>query len=158
MHLSWFLFSAFSPPYSGGEIIFAPSDTPCVGGSSLFESGFKWVAGVGAAFACWGAHAPRVQCSAPSRNTRRLSPINDLPPVVRLFPTREGAGRNTRGRVCSPGMWKSRNFMCSATVLISAPSFSLSLRSLRAPARARLEPLPDKQRLSFRRPAETQTT
>src|SRR5271169_584471 len=50
----------------------------------------------------WGAHAPRVQCFAPSRNTQRRQHDHHTVNLQRLPPTGEGASRHTRGRVCSP--------------------------------------------------------
>src|ERR1019366_9078749 len=49
----------------------------------------------------WGAHAPRVRCSAPRGTHRRTGKFDTLKFFERLTPTREGAGRNTRG-ACAP--------------------------------------------------------
>jgi len=48
-----------------------------------------------------GAHAPREQCSAPSRSTCGLPHEARVSARRVNSPTGDGAGRNTRGRVCS---------------------------------------------------------
>jgi hypothetical protein len=45
---------------------------------------------------------PRVPFSAPSRKTGGASTAHGLVAGASPVPTGEGAGRNTRGRVCSP--------------------------------------------------------
>ena len=51
----------------------------------------------------WEAHAqPRVPFPAPPRKAAPHSPAYRLATGARPVPTGEGAGRDTRGRVCSP--------------------------------------------------------
>src|SRR5262245_6931682 len=48
------------------------------------------------------ARAPRVRCSAPSRNTGGVQKAHHVVTALSLTLTGEGAGQHTRGRVCSP--------------------------------------------------------
>jgi len=55
-----------------------------------------------------GPRAPRVPCSAPARQTGRRPQAQRLRDWRKPHSDRRGAGRNTRGRVCSPKAQQSR--------------------------------------------------
>lgn len=91
------MFSAFSPPASGGEKLFVPNDTSCVEGLSLFQLGFNCRQG----FALYPGRIPTGFCNKAQgregRATLRNGAKSSLTPTgLRRFGSEWGCGKKPR--------------------------------------------------------------